>query len=138
MRSRPRHRPITRLIEGDALVAVRSTFSVVGAKIWIGPLMSLDLAAASVDFSVVFGRWVVTLDAFVVGFEAFIGADSLDHHASPSNVFVGRILFMEASKAEDTVVVVLVVPSVDEDASGMSENAGGDISSLAGVVEDDR
>lgn len=118
--------------------AVRSTFNVVGAKIWMGPLRSLVLASVSVDFSVVFALWVVTLVAFVDGFEAFMGADSLDHQASPSKVFVGRIFFMEASKADDTVVVVLVVPSVDVDATGMSEYAGGDMSSLAGVVEDDR
>lgn len=125
-------------MEGDALAAVRSTFSVVGAKIWMGPLRSLVLAAASVDFSVTFGLSEVTLVAFVDGLEGFIGADNLDHQASSSKVFVGRIFFMEASKADDTVVVVLVVPSVDVDATGTSEYAGGGMSSLAGVVEDDR
>lgn len=101
----------------------------------MGPLMSLDLPA-SVAFSVTFGLWVVMLDAFVDGFEVFIGADSRDHHESPSNIFVGRIFFMEASRADDTVVVVLVVSSVDKETSGISENGGGDISSFVGVVDD--
>lgn len=132
MRSRPRHRPITKLIEGDAL-GTRSTFKVVGAKICMGLRRSL-LLSISVVFSVVFGL-LVTLDAFVAGLDAFNGTDIRDHHASPSKPFVGTIFFIEASRAGDTVVDVRVAACVEEDGSEISENAGAEMSALA-VVED--